>query len=1337
MYSRDHYVQPSIQGLTLLNLHIYIAAWCISLLTPRDLGIYTLMRLTKIILFSVGILLVLTFLVPSLSLAKTYHVAKTGNDKNAGTIESPLLTISRGAELAGPGDTVLVHKGIYRERVAPPRGGEPNNRITYMAAPGERVLLKGSEEWNPNWRSVGDGVYTAKPVPALFNDLRDEYVDHHNPFKVELASTPWQREGLREVERGYDGDDSVVFTCGQIFVNGERFREVPLQDELEPGTWYFDTDTDHIVVHFGDQQPTKQFVELTTRRRIFAPASRGLGYITVQGFIMEHCGNQYPTNFWEVDENAQKGALGIEAGHHWIIRRNLIRHAKTFAIDAGYVDKRTPRDMIPHDNLIEENYVVQNGSAGILSNASVNMIIRNNVIMRNNVLRFFELKRWEQAGIKCHNLKNGLIEKNYISNNILTYGIWLDNQFPDSRVSKNVIANNGRAGIFLEMSDYDYDRLLVDNNIIVGNAENPVYIHDASGATFAHNLMANTVEQSTYGQGVFVRQVSARTKTYHHSLYNNILVGNSLVMDFNYPSHRGGPQQIDYNVYGCNAKERVFSINSSSDKPAPWNRNEFEGLLSSEIGRDVFGSPNGSATRALLSFAQWKDFWEVHGLHNDRCSTLVQGSTVSFDDQNQTLTIELVEDPDDFQTTGISGVESDFFGVPIPTRKRIRPGPFQELKSGTNSFSVWDGIPILGEGLLPAPSFNTGSSSNQSNSEALEVSSPDGRLRIEFSLQNRDSRNHVPVYQVWYDGKEVLSPSELGLEISDGSRYDRDMQVVETVFEARDATWRPIWGERNRVRDHHRELRVLLESSISSTPNIELTFRCYDEGLAFRYGFNGEVGQTLQISRELTQFSFLRDHPAWITETAQGIHTRRSIGELKDTVERPIVIRVESELYAAVAEAALVDYASMRLSNFPGRPHTLSCQLAGTVKASFPFETPWRVMMIGRSPGELLQNNDLFLNLNEPCAIVDTSWIKPGKVIRDFSLTTAGGLACVDFAEKHNIQYVEFDAGWYGHEFSDDSDATTISVDPERSPGPLDLLRVVRYAEEKNIGIILYVNRRALETQLDEILPLYKSWGIRGVKYGFVRTGSQQWTNWLHDAIRKAADHELMVDVHDEYRPTGFRRTYPNLMTVEGIGGDETSPTTEATIANAFVRSLAGPADSTFCYFDDRVVENSSHPFQLAKAVCIFSPWQVLYWYDVPPNRTKDPLEENVIAETPELEFWDHMPTTWHDTKVLHGSIGEYIVVVRRTDEEWFLGALNNGQARKLSTTLEFLEPNKNYLAKRYYHDPNVSTKTQVAIDVEHVNSTSILSLDLESNGGEAIHIIPVEKIETAELPSK
>ena len=384
--------------------------------------------------------------------------------------------------------------------------------------------------------------------------------------------------------------------------------------------------------------------------------------------------------------------------------------------------------------------------------------------------------------------------------------------------------------------------------------------------------------------------------------------------------------------------------------------------------------------------------------------------------------------------------------------------------------------------------------------------------------------------------------------------------------------------------------------------------------------------------------------------------------------------------------------------------------------------------MAGNSAGELLENNYLLLNLNAPNAIKNSDWIKPGKVIREVTLTTDGGIACVDFAVKHNLQYIEFDAGWYGNEYDDASDATTITVDPNRSKGPLDLKQVIKYAESKGIGVILYVNRRALEKQLDEVLPLLKSWGVKGIKYGFVNVGPQEWTSWLHEAVRKAADHGLMIDIHDEYRPTGYSRTYPNLMTQEGIRGDEESPDNTMVLKTLFTRMLAGAGDHTNCYFAERVDSKmGSHASQLAKAVMIYSPWQFLYWYDRPENSPGAHKgagnSTNFILEVPELTFFDQMPTVWDDTKVLSGYPGEYAVVARRSEDTWFIGALNGMQERDSEISFDFLDQNQEYTATIFTDDEEVKTHSRVALETRNLTSKDVMNFKLGKHKGMAMVI--------------
>lgn len=462
---------------------------------------------------------------------------------------------------------------------------------------------------------------------------------------------------------------------------------------------------------------------------------------------------------------------------------------------------------------------------------------------------------------------------------------------------------------------------------------------------------------------------------------------------------------------------------------------------------------------------------------------------------------------------------------------------------------------------------------------------------------------------------------------------------------------------------------------------------------------------------------------AWRDNVTVTAHSFRSQDHTWQPVygERSTIRDHFNELTLTLRETAAL--------NRLGAPHSLVSALSGNVSSPLPLTMPWRYVMAGDSPGRLLENNDFILNLNDPCALTNTAWIKPGKVIRDVTLSTAGGVACVDFAVKRNLQYIEFDAGWYGPENAT-PDAARVNLDPARSPGPLDLPYVINYAASNGIGVILFVNKVALERQLDILPALYRSWGVTGMKFGFVIAGSQAHTAWLHDAIRKCADHQIMVDVHEEYRPTGWQRSYPNLMTVEGIRGDEETPTAAQDSTTLFTRMIAGAGDHAVCYFDRRVTNNWNRAYQLAKAVIFYSPWQFLYWYDRPPE---SPIFGGaggsrivpVTSDEPELEFYDAMPKVWDDTKVLQGAIGQYAVVARRSGEDWFIGAMNAGAPQTLEARLDFLTPGRDYIAHRYSHDPSLTTRTRVRIDRVRVTAADVLQLPLDATSGEAIRITP------------
>lgn len=613
--------------------------------------------------------------------------------------------------------------------------------------------------------------------------------------------------------------------------------------------------------------------------------------------------------------------------------------------------------------------------------------------------------------------------------------------------------------------------------------------------------------------------------------------------------------------------------------------------------------------------------------------------------------------------------------------------------------------------------------------EIISLESPDSSYTFNLDLEES------PSYSVRWRGESIIEKSALGFILSDGTLLPDTVEVGKIEKLTKNVDWKPVYGERNLYTDNYNELLVQLISK-TVEGRLDLRVRAYNEGVAFRYEFTCE--KELQVEEELTEFRYPGNPDVWASRRAQSEISRWKLSELSFNAERPLLAELSDSVYLAIGEAGLVDFARMKFAKHEAKENTLVAALDKGEDGNDPiviapngYSTPWRFIMAGETPSEILQNNYLLLNLNEENKITDRSFIKPGKVIREVTLTTQGGIACVDFAVKHNLQFVEFDAGWYGNEYDDASDATTVTVDPRRSPGPLDLHYVIDYAKTYGIGVILYVNRRALEKQIDEVLPLLKSWGVAGIKYGFVNVGPQQWTGWLHDAVQQAAKYGLMVDIHDEYRPSGYSRTYPNLMTQEGIRGDEESPENDMVITTIFTRMIAGAGDHTNCYFADRVSQKmGSHASQMAKAICVYSPWQFLYWYDRPqgsPGKKGGAGgAEGAIPEITDLQFYDAIPTVWDNTNVIEGYPGKYVTIARKKGNNWYLGALAGTESYKLSIKLDFLERGINYKATIFYDDSSLNTRTNVAIREVEYTRLSVLEEQIQKQNGVAVILTPI-----------
>jgi alpha-glucosidase len=608
---------------------------------------------------------------------------------------------------------------------------------------------------------------------------------------------------------------------------------------------------------------------------------------------------------------------------------------------------------------------------------------------------------------------------------------------------------------------------------------------------------------------------------------------------------------------------------------------------------------------------------------------------------------------------------------------------------------------------------------------AHQLSSPDGKYTITIEGMT---------YGLTFNNKVVVEQGQLGVDI-DNRLFESALAVprgvhenwcsdltLESVdsMESVDTTWTPLYGENRQVRDHYNQLVLHYEKGSNGQGTIsegydkrkyyamDIVVRAYDEGIAFRYHFpETSNGLFLHITGEQTSFRMPDGTMAWYEEWAQGPYDKRPLkGEWFES-ERPLLLQTSDGLYVALLEASMKDYARGKFKL--KQENELQIAMYSSADIISPYDTPWRVVMAAEKAVDLINHKDLILNLNSERDMQhDWSWVRPGKAFRSGKLTKEGIMQSIDYCAQFGFDYVELDAGWYGPEGRVSSDATAVAASRD-----FTMPDICQYAKSKGIGVWVYVNQRALYQQLDKLLPLYQQWGISGIKFGFVQIGNQQWSTWLHDAVAKCVRYHIMVDIHDEYRPTGLSRTYPNVLTQEGIRGNEEMPDATHNVLLPFTRYLCGPADYTLCYFNSRVKNTKGH--QLAMAAVYYSPLQFYFWYD-------NPFVDKGEAE---LQFWKDCPTVFDESIALDGIPGEYIVQARLAGSEWFVGAMTNTEERTINIPTDFL-PKGRYQVELYNDDATLTTRTKVAVKHMTVKSGKSITVTLQSSGGAALHFKPI-----------
>ena len=573
-------------------------------------------------------------------------------------------------------------------------------------------------------------------------------------------------------------------------------------------------------------------------------------------------------------------------------------------------------------------------------------------------------------------------------------------------------------------------------------------------------------------------------------------------------------------------------------------------------------------------------------------------------------------------------------------------------------------------------------------------------------------------------GRTVIGTSALGLRLGDGTVLGNDVRPTGHRHRTHRSTWTPVYGRNATVTDHYQEQRWDLRDRASGI-RFGVQIRAYKTGVALRYVLLDQG--TATIADELTTFVFpdgttvysARDENAYEPVAPGAVPVTGAAGtDNGPLTDLPLTATLQDGLIACVCESSRVDYPRLMLGSVPGETNTLSAFLMEhtargtgpvetTTTVTTPFTTPWRAVVIGTTHAELVDNAELVLNLAPPSTLTDTSWIKPGKVFR-CELTTAAGLQGVDFAVARGLQYIEYDAGWYGPEFS--------TPDATKPIAAIDLPSVISYATSQGIGVFLYVNRLAL-TDADSLFGLYKSWGVRGIKLGFINDGTQTMTNQIIDWARTAAAYELLIDMHDDVRPFGYERTYPNWISLEGVRGNEQFPTATHNVTLPFARNIGGPMDYTICYGQSRDKTTNAH--QMAMAAVYYQPLNFLFWYD-------KPSKYNNPANWPGLPWFNAVPVTWDESRTLAGSIGEYVAVARRAGSTWYLGAMTNETSRTLSLPLSFLGGGT-YTATVYADGtPGANPyQTPVVVGTRTVTRDDTLDVAMAPAGGQAIVLRP------------
>jgi alpha-glucosidase len=633
----------------------------------------------------------------------------------------------------------------------------------------------------------------------------------------------------------------------------------------------------------------------------------------------------------------------------------------------------------------------------------------------------------------------------------------------------------------------------------------------------------------------------------------------------------------------------------------------------------------------------------------------------------------------------------------------------------------------------------------------VTLTSPDAQIAVQFNVVPAKSSSGGDgrlVYSLTFHGKPVLEDSGLALELNDLPALGANVHITgsERSHGVDDYTLQ--FQKVGRVRDMYNSLLVRFVESAPAHRQMEIEARAYNNGFAFRYLLPEDDAKTFHLRQEDTEFRLTSDATDWLLalpnyrSSYESEYVKLPTSALSNQggvpssflIGLPLLIHEPGVAWLSLTEADIEGNSSMYVTNPSGNwaGHYFVSKLSPrlddpkyAVEGTLPHHSAWRVLAIADNPDRLIEST-LQYDLNPPSRVEDTSWIHAGKAswnwwVNDVdaegkpAYTTTNMEHYVDFAAQSGFRYMMLDAGWSA------KDLTHLN-------GRVDVPALVRYAANKNVKVWVWCYSESVMNQMNEAFPLFEKWGVAGVKIDFINRDDQVGVQFYYDVARIAAQHHLMVDFHGTRTPWGIERTYPNVLSYEGVLGLENnkvgrrdSPVDRTVFA--FTRLLAGPMDYTPGAFnnatEDDFIAQNTNPMAMGTRAQQLALYVV---FQTPIQMVSD--SPQMYADQPSFQFIRDVPASWDGTQVLNGEPGEFVTIARRHGDDWYLGSITNWTSRTLQIPLSFLSPGE-YRAEIYADATDAGTNPKhVAIHKQIVGRGQTLTLQLASGGGCAIRFV-------------